>query len=226
MEEMKRKYKAILIGGTGAVGEKVVKILLESEKFQKVTNVGRKLYESLPKEVNQVQVEMEKLEESETLKNELKEKYDVAFLCLGTTKSDAGGAEQFRKIDFGYNTTFAKICKENQVKHVSLVSSTGADSKSWFLYLQVKGDIENYVKELSFSSFSIFRPGLIGRGDKMRTGEKFFAFLTKAIQAETIAKAMVNVAIKRIEGEENSEPQIFHNKEIWEQEKEYNQRQK
>jgi len=44
-------------------------------------------------------------------------------------------------VDYGYATTFARLCKENGVKHIHSVSSTGANSKSWFLYLKTKGEV-------------------------------------------------------------------------------------
>jgi len=70
---------------------------VDSNKFSIITNVGRKIYDDVPKEVKQVAVkDFDKMEEDEGLLNELKEtKYDIGFSCFGTTKSDAGGAEKF-----------------------------------------------------------------------------------------------------------------------------------
>lgn len=37
--------------------------------------------------------------------------------------------------------SFARICKEKNVKLYSLVSAVNADAKSFFLYSQVKGEV-------------------------------------------------------------------------------------
>ena len=58
---------------------------------------------------------------------------DVAFCTLGTTRRDAGSAEAFRKIDLDTAFDFARLCKEAQVSHFSLLTSQGADPNSFWL---------------------------------------------------------------------------------------------
>ena len=56
--------------------------------------------------------------------------------------------------------------------HCSLLTSFGSNPNSWFLYPRTKGELETSVKGLEFSYTSIFRPGLLGRGESARLGEK------------------------------------------------------
>lgn len=54
-----------------------------------------------------------------------------------------------------------------------MVSSQGANPNSWFLYTQVKGQVENEMKGVGFSYTTVFRPGMLrGRGGEQRFGEK------------------------------------------------------
>ena len=58
---------------------------------------------------------------------------------------------EFRRIDKGINVDLATVAKEMNVKFYSIVSSQGANAKSWFLYLQVKGEVS--VKTCTQSIF-------------------------------------------------------------------------
>ena len=66
----------------------------------------------------------------------------------------------------------AKAAQEAGVSHCSVVSSMGAKSSSWFLYMKTKGQVEEGLRGLGFSYTSIFRPGLLRRGNTDRLGEK------------------------------------------------------
>lgn len=50
--------------------------------------------------------------------------HDVAFNCLGTTRSDAGSAQAFVRVDLDYATALATYAKHINVKHFGQVSST------------------------------------------------------------------------------------------------------
>lgn len=65
------------------------------------------------------------------------------------------------KVDHDYVLNVAKAAKENGCEQFHLVSSTGANKDSWFLYPKTKGLVEEHVGELSFQRFSIYRPGLV-----------------------------------------------------------------
>ena len=58
------------------------------------------------------------------------------------------------------------------MSHCSSVSSVGASSSSWFLYMKTKGQLEEAMIGMGFSYTSIFRPGYLNRGTTERFGEK------------------------------------------------------
>jgi UDP-glucose 4-epimerase len=71
----------IVFGGTGAIGSCLLNNLVKNKKFSIITNVGRRNYDNIPKEVKQIVIkDFDKLDEDETLLNELKEtNYDTGF---------------------------------------------------------------------------------------------------------------------------------------------------
>ncbi len=46
-----------------------------------------------------------------------------------------------QKVDFDYVVKFARLAKEQNIDNFHLVSSAGANSKSWFLYMKTKGEV-------------------------------------------------------------------------------------
>ncbi|MBT6780923.1 MAG: hypothetical protein HOA94_06905 [Porticoccaceae bacterium] len=65
---------------------------------------------------------------------------------------------------------------------ISLVSSVGADANSKSFYLRTKGQLEEAIKLLNFSSINIYRPGLlIGDRQEKRSAEKVGQLLSKVI---------------------------------------------
>jgi uncharacterized protein YbjT (DUF2867 family) len=121
----------------------------------------------------------------------------------------AGSKANFYKVDFTYPYTLAKLCLENGARQFSIVSSSGANEKSFFYYSRVKGELENALEKLNFEKLHIFRPSLLlGKRPEERLGENVGAVAAKflnpllvgsakkyrAIKAETVAMAMVKTA--------------------------------
>lgn len=192
---------AIIIGATGLTGKALLYQLLEDKQFSTVILFLRKdLNISHPKLVQHC-IDFNALEAYKDLI-----KGDVIFCCLGTTIKTAGSQEAFKKVDYTYPTEFAKIAKQNGVSTFCLQSSLGADSKSNNFYLKVKGETEDYIRELNYVSFSIFRPSmLLGNRTEFRLGETIgkivmqglsFMFIGKlkrykAIHVNQVASAMI-----------------------------------
>ena len=98
---------------------------------------------------------------------------DILFSALGTTRKVAGSKKEQYLVDYTYQYEFAKMASENKVNHYSLVSSVGANRKSWFFYPRIKGALEESVKRLNFNKIHIFQPpSLIRQPDLIRGGEK------------------------------------------------------
>ncbi|KAG2434160.1 hypothetical protein HXX76_007887 [Chlamydomonas incerta] len=126
---------------------------------------------------------------------------DCVFCCLGTTRKErvAGSAAAFKKVDYDYVAATARLAKACGVKHFSLVSAQGANAKvpanDWgvfhaLLYTKTKGLAEQAVLREGFPRTSIFRPGMLERGAKARTGEKLFAWLS-SLDVQDLARLMI-----------------------------------
>ena len=61
-------------------------------------------------------------------------KGDILFSALGTTLKDAKSKTKQFEVDYTYQYNLAKISSENNVKTLSLVSSSGANENSLFFY--------------------------------------------------------------------------------------------
>lgn len=66
---------------------------------------------------------------------------------------------------------------------VAPTDTQGANKDSWFLYPQTKGEVEENVKQLGFERTSIFRPGLIDRGELARTVEVLGSYVMSTVGA-------------------------------------------
>jgi len=163
-----KKLKALVIGATGATGRELVNLLINNEDFDQVSIFVRKA----PK------LEHEKLKIHTIDFNEIKSHKDlikgnILFSALGTTKKEAGGKQRQYIIDYTYQYEFAKIAAENGVDQLSLVSSIGANPKSFMFYPKMKGELESDVKKLNFKKIDIFQvPILIRQPEIIRKGEK------------------------------------------------------
>ncbi|WP_459641162.1 Rossmann-fold NAD(P)-binding domain-containing protein [Flavobacterium sp. CGRL2] len=108
---------------------------------------------------------------------------DVLFSCLGTTLKDAGSKDNQWKIDFDIPAAFAVAARKNNVNSLVLVSSYGASAKSSVFYSKMKGKLEEYIDDLNFSQYIIFRPGPLIRQNTDRLGEKISIKVIKLFNA-------------------------------------------
>lgn len=193
--------RAIIVGATGATGKDLLEQILKDEAFTQVmVFVRRNIEIEHPKLVTHI-IDFDEVEEWKHLVLG-----DVLFSCLGTTLKAAGSKEKQWRIDYDYQYQFAKVAKENGVKHYVLVSSAMANAQSQFYYIKMKGKLEEAVKALGFERLSIFNPPTLIRKNSDRTGEnisvKVFQFLGKfglftsqqPLPTEQLAQAMLVVA--------------------------------
>ncbi|MEH7255662.1 oxidoreductase [Neobacillus niacini] len=204
------KKTALILGATGLIGKELVKIISESDQYEKIRLLVRKSIEINDERFEIHIVNFDELHEY----SELFQVNDV-FCCLGTTIKKAKTKEAFRKVDYEYPLEAAKLARVNGVEKFLLVSAMGADANSRIFYNQVKGKLEESLKRLNLPSLQIFRPSLLlGKREEFRLGEKvaekasgFLNFIMigpllpyRGIQAEKVADAMVVVAQSTING--------------------------
>jgi uncharacterized protein YbjT (DUF2867 family) len=192
---------AIIAGGTGLIGSQLLKLLLSSNRYNKVISITR----------SRIEVEDPKLEQREIDFQKIHAvldgvKADDVFCCLGTTIAKAGSKENFYQVDFYYPFLLAKTGFNLGATQYFLISALGANKDSSIYYNRVKGEIEEAISSVGFETFHIFRPSLLlGPRKEKRLGEeaaktfyKYFGLLIpnkyKAIEASTVARSMLHFA--------------------------------
>ena len=190
---------SIIVGSTGLVGGNVIKVL--SNKKQRAIALTRRSIPNLPPNISEMIIDFDAFEKNGSLPS-----CNNVFICLGTTIKTAGSKENFRKVDIDYCLSIARKAKESGAETLSLISSIGANSSSKNFYLKTKGELEESIQRLGFSTVNIFRPSfLVGERSEKRLAEKIAINLAKimdlfligtaskyrSVKAESLAKTMV-----------------------------------
>ncbi|MFZ6009019.1 MAG: oxidoreductase [Bacteroidota bacterium] len=198
---------ALIAGSTGLIGKQLLKLLLDSDRYQKVIAITRQELSISHSKLVQVKADFKLI--SETLHGV---KPDDVFCCLGTTMAKAGSKENFYQVDFYYPFLLAKTARSLGAKQYLLISALGADRNSSIYYNRVKGEVEEAITEVGFDTLHIFRPSLLlGSRVEKRSGEdaakffyKAFGFLIparyKAIDSAKVAKSMLYFASQEQKG--------------------------
>lgn len=156
-------YRAVVIGATGAVGSALVRELLGAAGCSRVLAIVRRPVASFDQLQgrDKLQLEVVDLGELERLTHQLSQGYDAAFCTMGVGQPRKVPFEEFRRVDVEYAGAFARGAAAAGVRHISLLSSVGADPGSRTRYLRVKAEAENAVRESGIPRVSLFRPSLL-----------------------------------------------------------------
>jgi uncharacterized protein YbjT (DUF2867 family) len=199
---------AILIGATGLVGSHLLNQLINDTRFDKIRVFTRKSTGKKDEKLEEYIIDFDDMKEwAHRLSG------DVLFSALGTTLKKAGSKDAQFKIDFSYQYNIADHASQNGVGTYVLVSSAGADPGSKVFYSRMKGELEEAINKLNFTSIRIIQPGILdGERDESRPMEKFAIQVARAlvyvpgikrfrpIHAETVAKAMINACFDESAG--------------------------
>lgn len=196
---------ALVAGATGLVGKKLLRQLLDSTEYTRVIALVRKPVQQLQHlKLQQIVVDYHRLEDYRA-----EMKADDVFCCLGTTIKQAGTQAQMIEIDVLYPVSVAMVAYKQGAKQFIVISSMGADPKSSIFYTRTKGDMEQRLQQVGYSSLSIVRPSLLlGKRKNSRAGEQFGAVVSQAlsflmigplrkyrgIEASDVARAMYRIA--------------------------------
>lgn len=198
---------AIVAGNTGLIGSQLLELLLKDDSYQGVIGLSRNPMQATHHKLRNLVVDFDKLGEFSAQLIA-----DDVFCCLGTTMRQAGSREAFRKVDFEYPLSLARITYTQGARQFLVVTSLGSSKNSSVFYNRVKGEVEEALQEVKFESLHIFRPSLLlGPRKEQRTGESigkpvmhFIGFLIpkkyKAIESVKVARAMVAFAMKQQSG--------------------------
>ncbi|AKQ46520.1 oxidoreductase [Rufibacter radiotolerans] len=193
---------ALIAGASGLVGGQCLHLLLNSPRYNRVISVGRVTLPIRHPKLQQLVVDFDHLEKHSLMA-------DDVYCCLGTTIKKAGSKEKFYQVDYTYVVKLAKLTASHFASQFLVVSALGADAHSRIFYNRVKGEMEEAVKALPFTSVHIFQPSLLlGERQEFRLGEKVASALMKwvgfifsgplrkykGIPAKAVAKAMLEAA--------------------------------
>ena len=186
------------------VGSWVLRLLLDSDEYNKVVIITRKpFFQNHPKLEKHI-IDFKVLKQYKHFV-----KGDDLFFCIGTTLKDAGSVEAFRQVDLEIAREVGEIALENQVKRFLVVSSLGADPNAGNYYRKAKGEMEVTLRRMQLPCLTILRPSLlIGERKYTRTREILLRFLLmllspfligsfakyKPLPAEMVARAMIKLA--------------------------------
>ncbi len=147
--------KAVLCGITGLIGSSLAPQL--TKFYDKVTAPVRREHLSNNEKIEIIQCEYPELKHHP----EIFRGASTVFYCLGTTQKRAGSSAKFREIEWQLANQVIEECFNHQIPQLVLLSSKGADARSLFPYLKVKGDIERLARSKNFTSLIIARPSLL-----------------------------------------------------------------
>jgi uncharacterized protein YbjT (DUF2867 family) len=152
--------RALLFGGSGMIGQGVLRELLQRPEVTKVISVGRTGLEQ----------KHEKLEE--LLRADLFDwsgaeaaftGIDAVFFCLGVSSGGMSESE-YSRVTYELAMGAAKaLVKASPQATFCFISGAGTDSseKGRTMWARVKGKTENDLQKLGFKAVYCFRPGYI-----------------------------------------------------------------
>lgn len=181
--------KLLLAGATGLIGSAVLRQLLDDPRIARVVAPTRRPLTPHDKLLNPVTT-------IETLPADA-DWWDVdsAICALGTTRAQTPSPEAYRVIDHDYPLKIATLVRERGATAFALVSSAGANPKSYFRYTLIKGELEDAITNLGFPSLTIARPGVLGgRPRAERAMEHAMATLLQFASPVLPASARINPA--------------------------------
>ncbi len=185
--------KAVVIGATGATGKVLVRQLLCDDQYVFVEIFVRKAWDiQHPKLICHV-VDFNKTDQWQYLIEG-----NVAFCCMGTTKSDAGSKQEQWHIDFDYVVQFAQYCKAKDIKTFVLLSSKGANPYSRLFYFYLKGKVEQMIVNLNFYRTIIIRPSSLIRPNSSRIGELIVVKMIKGLNRIGLFRSYRPVSVSKV----------------------------
>jgi uncharacterized protein YbjT (DUF2867 family) len=194
--------KLLLLGATGLVGSRTLRLALSNDVFSEVIAPTRKPLAPRNRLVNPVTSRIEELTPALT-----SYKPDAVVCTLGTTQAKAGSKEAFRYVDHELPIAFGKAAHTAGVETYAIVTAMGASEDSMSFYYRTKGEVERDVMEIGFRSLTICRPSLIGgernearraEGAALSLARLLAPILPKKFQvnpADVIAAALLNAVI-------------------------------
>jgi uncharacterized protein YbjT (DUF2867 family) len=216
----------VLLGATGAIGERLLALALADEQVVRVITLGRRIPSTQHNKLHAVSCDLTDTAAITTAVAGA----DVngVFLCaLGTTLKAAGGQEAFVRVDKNMPLAVARVLAKRGGFRAGLVSSMGArnagDNSKQPFYLRIKSELETELIAL-IPDCTIVRPSLLDR-DKNdgRLGERLALWAARPlfraigphhrfapIHIDTVARALLRSTLYATPGVHIHESDALH----------------
>lgn len=205
-------HTALIVGATGLVGKHLLDHMLTKTYYSKIKILSRRALE-----IDDPRVEVIVIPDFAEMNSISEQLQAEDYYCvLGTTIKLAGSKENFKKVDLDYPLMLAEIAQKSpEFRQYLVVTAAGSNADSPLFYNQVKGQLEEGLKQLHLRGLKIFRPSLLlGERRDFRLAEEFAKAISKifsffmvglkrrlwSINASDVAKAMHIVASEGKEG--------------------------
>lgn len=201
---------ALIAGATGAVGRRLLSLLLHEPRYGTVHVLSRRplAHEETGMVVHQV--DFEQLAQSAALFD-----VDDVYCCLGSTMKQAGSRQAFARVDHDYVVELARLAGEAHARRFIMISAVGASAQALAFYSRVKGRAEAAVRDVGPPTIHILRPSLLmGEREEHRPGEALAQRLMPAVNpllcgplrryrgvtTQAVAEKMMQLALKGPKG--------------------------
>ena len=200
--------RLVIVGATGMVGGYALRYALDHPAVGAVTAIGRRTlgisHPRLKEVLHQDFADCFAL--ADALSGQ-----DAAVFCLGTYTGAVSDAE-LRTITVDYTIEFARVLRTNSPDAAfSFLSGKGADptGRSRLAFARYKGEAEKALLAAGFPSVYIFRPAYIYPVEPRKEPNFSYRLLraiypafrvlfpNQVIRADDLARAMVDVAVRR-----------------------------
>ena len=214
--------RLVVVGGTGMVGGHALRYATEHPAVGRVTAiVRRKLGFSHPK-LNEV-VHRD-FADCSALAEVLSDQH-AAIFCLGAYTGAVSDGE-LRTVTVDYTVEFARVLRQNSPDAAfSFLSGSGADptGRSRMSFARYKGEAEKALLAAGFPRVYLFRPAYIYPVEPRKEPNLSYRlmraiypafrvlFPNQVIRADDLARAMVNVAVRKTTEREN---RVLENRDI------------
>jgi uncharacterized protein YbjT (DUF2867 family) len=155
----------LLAGASGLIGRELVTRLLASEHCGRLHVLARRAVPGLPHHAKLAV----HLVDFAHLPQPLPACDDV-YIALGTTIKVAGSQAAFRKVDFEAVVATARAARTAGATRLAVVSALGADRRSRVFYNRVKGEMQDAVSGLGYTTVTFAQPSLLS-GDRAALGQ-------------------------------------------------------
>ena len=154
------KFRVIITGVTGMVGEGVMLECLESPAVEHVLILGRRPYGVVHPKLEECIVK--DFTDLKAVEDQLRG-YDACFHCAGVSSAGMSEAD-YTKVAYDMVLSFAEtLARLNPKMIFTHVTGQGTDGseKGRVMWARVKGRAENALMRLPFKGVYNFRPGLM-----------------------------------------------------------------